>query len=69
MVVPIRDAGAIANWLNQLAENGDFLERQNKEAAEAAIRLASHEHSRVTLAATLVKTFRHHRSGKPSESI
>ena len=68
MVVPIRDALAISDCLNQLAENGDFLERQRSEAAEAAARLAKDSQSGPNLATTLMNAFRLHHTEKSSES-
>jgi alpha-maltose-1-phosphate synthase len=62
MVVPIRDAGAICNWLNQLAENRDLLDRKRMETADVVARLTDHPHTRPGLAATLMNTFRLHRS-------
>ena len=68
MVVPIRDAGAIADCLNQFAENRDLLQRKRDEAAEAITRLTNHSQSRPSLATTLMKTFKIHRSEKRNES-
>lgn len=62
MVVPIRDAGAIASCLNQLAEDGDFLATKKQEAIETAARLADPLKTPATLPATLLRTFRQHHS-------
>ncbi|HEY3855123.1 MAG TPA: glycosyltransferase family 4 protein [Verrucomicrobiae bacterium] len=58
MVVPIRDARAIGDWLNRLAEDANLLEQKRMEAVEAKDRLAKLLETGPNLAITLMKTFR-----------
>jgi glycosyltransferase involved in cell wall biosynthesis len=61
MVVPIRDAAAIGDCLNRLAEDGDFLRTKKREAAAWSFDRAGHFETTPALAATLLETFRKHR--------
>jgi glycosyltransferase involved in cell wall biosynthesis len=60
MVVPIRDPGAIAAFLNRLAEDPAFLESQRRDALAAAARLADPARRPATLSGTLLETFQQH---------
>lgn len=62
MVVPIRDPGAIAGFLNRLVEDRNYLEIKRQEALDTATRLKDLVKTPVTLSATLLKTFDQHRS-------
>jgi glycosyltransferase involved in cell wall biosynthesis len=61
MMVPIRDARAISDWLNRLADDPNFLEQKRVEAVEARNRLANLLETGPNLAITLLKTFRRDR--------
>jgi len=62
LVVPIRDAAAIANGLNRLAEDGEFLARKRWEALAAAKLLNHQAKATSTLTATLQQVFQQHRT-------
>ncbi len=60
MVVPIRDAAAIASWLNRMAEDGHLLADKRREALAIAVRLADPSKTTVILSTTLMQTFQQH---------
>jgi alpha-maltose-1-phosphate synthase len=66
MVVPIRDADAIGNWLKRLADDSDFLTTKRQEALTTTARLTDPSKTTATLSATLMQTFRQH-SAKANE--
>jgi glycosyltransferase involved in cell wall biosynthesis len=61
MVVPIRNAGAISDWLNKLAEDGNLLETKRQEAKDTAIRLAASSNTTSNLVTALMQAFRLHK--------
>jgi glycosyltransferase involved in cell wall biosynthesis len=66
-MVPIRNARAIGDCLERLAEDEGFLELQRQEALATAARLKDHFKTAAGLAETLMKTFRqHHSTAAPS---
>jgi glycosyltransferase involved in cell wall biosynthesis len=67
MVVPIRDAAAIASCLNRLANDRDFLTIKRQEALASAARLTDPAKNTTTLSATLMQTFHQHHA-KDNES-
>jgi alpha-maltose-1-phosphate synthase len=60
MVVPIRDADAIGNWLKRLSDDSDFLTTKRQEALTTTARLTDPSNTTVTLSATLMQTFHQH---------
>jgi len=57
MVVPIRDATAIAGYLTRLAEDSHFLGAKQKEAIETAGCLRDQPLNKITLSETLMQAF------------
>lgn len=62
MVVPIRDANAIADFMNRLAEDGNFLALKRNEAVETAARLKEQSQTAAGLPTILMKTFDRHQA-------
>jgi glycosyltransferase involved in cell wall biosynthesis len=69
MVVPIRDARAICDWLDQLAADKKLLNQMRAKAFEAKSRLENSWETKPTLANTLLRTFSSDRVKKPSEVV
>ena len=62
MVVPIRDANAIGDLMNRLAEDASFLALKRNEAVETAARLKEQSINAASVSSILMETFDRHRS-------